>query len=168
MKMGISKSMKKFLENHSNFFCSSEKQNTISYHELKRYWLQYKESQQSNSVCLSLHDLLYGSDISWEEFYPQKHKTDEQMKAYKIRLQKLEYDQLTKGMEEKSHNYLKDSHKKELSTVLNCMLTVIGMFIAFYALTHTIGCQPVTCICSGLTAALVIATIELYYLLRTL
>ena len=60
------------------------------------------------------------------------------------------------------------SHKKEISAVVNCFVTVVGMFIAFYALTSSIGCQPVTCICSGLSAALCIAVVELYYLLRTL
>lgn len=167
MKIRITNSMKNFLENHTDFSWPYDGEDiSISFSELKGYWLQYKKNSGS-AFCL--FELLHGSELSWEQFYPQKNtKTEEQRKAYEIRLQKLEYDQLTKEMERKSSNFLKDSHKKELSTVINCLLTVIGIFVSFYALTSTIGCQPVTCICSGLFAALVIATIELYYLLRTL
>ena len=82
-----------------------DKNDEISYVDLKSYWVKHKNGQSKFSC---LFELLRGCEIRWENFYPQqKVKSPEEMKAYKARLQELEYKQLVKGMENKEDDYFK-------------------------------------------------------------
>lgn len=142
----------------------------IEYSIIKSAWNAHMlKVQGSEDDAFSLSDILDGTDIVYDDFYPkQKEKSPEEVEKYQAKLMELEYKQMTKGMEEKPKNYYAGSHKKEIGTIINCLVTVVGMFICFYALCNSIGCKKVTCVCSGLAAALGIGLIEIYYLLRTL
>ena len=102
MKFHIEGKLTEFLHGCDKKFTEDSE---ISYEDLKRQWIKHRDNQTKFSC---IFELLQGSDIEWANFYPQKKvKTPEEMKAYKARLQQLEYQQLTKGMDKKTDEYFK-------------------------------------------------------------
>ena len=107
MKFCVKGRLEEFLHGCNMNFPVSDDYKEISYEELKRYWVKHKECQSKFSC---IYELLQGCEIKWENFYPQKKvKSPEELRAYKARLQELEYKQLTKGMDSRTDDYFKVS-----------------------------------------------------------
>eukprot|EP00116_Pleurobrachia_bachei_P001095 sb/3461357/ len=132
MQLLLTEQLREFLLANSDYLVKDPSTTHIEYADLKRVWKQ-------NTPDISFYSLLRGTELTWKTLYPkQKEKTPEEMEKYQNKLRKLEYSQLTKNMEKKDDGFFGGSHKREISTVANCLVTVLGMFIAFYAMTSSI------------------------------
>ena len=121
MKFDIKGNLAEFVNGCDTRETLSKDCNELSYGELKRLWKQHKDSQNRFSC---IHELLQGCDIKWDNLYHQKKvKSPEELKAYKARLQELEYRQLTKSMEKQKTDYFKVG----AGLLLSFCMFIIGM-----------------------------------------
>lgn len=105
MKFRIEGKLAEFVNGCNTGYNSSEESNELSYGDLKALWKQHKDAQNRFSC---IFEILEGCDLKLDNIYLQKKvKSPEEMKAYKARLQELEYRQLTKSMEKQKNDFFK-------------------------------------------------------------